>query len=263
MMARERQALCILAVVVIGLLSFVFYAVRKSPENRTAALLTAPPVEAAESEEAAAPAPTPSAETLGELLAAVSADRDREPATEGARAVGEIQGTGRRVDPLREARIGDQIESRAPEEIPLTRQAPAVAEPQPARPRSTEYVVKKGETLTGISKAHYGTTRKWRGILEANSSKLSRPEDLREGMTIVIPGIEGAAPRAASPSAAPAAPSPSGSVKTHEVAKGETLSGISTKYYGTSRRWKDILKANAGKLARPEDLRPGMKLKIP
>jgi len=50
---------------------------------------------------------------------------------------------------------------------------------------------------------------------------------------------------------------------THVVQKGETLSEISQKYYGTATRWRDILRANALLVPEPKLLRPGMRLVIP
>jgi 5'-nucleotidase len=49
--------------------------------------------------------------------------------------------------------------------------------------------------------------------------------------------------------------------KTHTVARGETLGGISQKYYGTTKKWSKIADAN-GNLD-PRKLRIGMKLIIP
>jgi nucleoid-associated protein YgaU len=49
----------------------------------------------------------------------------------------------------------------------------------------------------------------------------------------------------------------------HIVRKGETLSGISQKLYGTSKRWPQILQANRDRLDAPEKIRPGMLLIIP
>jgi len=52
-------------------------------------------------------------------------------------------------------------------------------------------------------------------------------------------------------------------VSYHKVAKGETLTQISRKYYGRANSWRQILKANSMLLTAPEQLRPGMKLRIP
>jgi len=58
-------------------------------------------------------------------------------------------------------------------------------------------------------------------------------------------------------------PAPALQPRTHVVQRGETLSEISKDYYGTSTKWREILKANSGILDDPRLLRPGMKLKIP
>jgi len=50
---------------------------------------------------------------------------------------------------------------------------------------------------------------------------------------------------------------------THTVAPGETLSAISKKYYGTTKRVNDIYNANRVTLSSPNALKPGMVLKLP
>jgi LysM repeat protein len=59
------------------------------------------------------------------------------------------------------------------------------------------------------------------------------------------------------------APAPAPRPRTHVVERGETLSEISQKHYGTSTKWQDVLKANRNVVTDPRLLRPGMKLKIP
>ncbi len=49
----------------------------------------------------------------------------------------------------------------------------------------------------------------------------------------------------------------------HIAQRGETLSGISQKLYGTSKFWPKILQANSERLSSPEKLQPGMYLVIP
>jgi nucleoid-associated protein YgaU len=49
----------------------------------------------------------------------------------------------------------------------------------------------------------------------------------------------------------------------HIVQKGDTLSAISEKYYGTARYWQKILAANDAVLKDPDRLVPGTRLVIP
>jgi nucleoid-associated protein YgaU len=50
------------------------------------------------------------------------------------------------------------------------------------------YVVRSGDTLSGIAKAHYGSEAFWESIFDANRKAIGRnPHDLRVGMKLVIP----------------------------------------------------------------------------
>ena len=49
----------------------------------------------------------------------------------------------------------------------------------------------------------------------------------------------------------------------HIVGKGETLSDISYKYYGSANKWQKILDANRNVIKDANKLRPGVKLIIP
>ncbi|MBW8040719.1 MAG: LysM peptidoglycan-binding domain-containing protein [Planctomycetes bacterium] len=51
--------------------------------------------------------------------------------------------------------------------------------------------------------------------------------------------------------------------KYHIVQDGETLSGISYKYYGSENQWQKILDTNRNVIKDVKDLRPGMKIIIP
>ena len=50
---------------------------------------------------------------------------------------------------------------------------------------------------------------------------------------------------------------------SYVVQPGDTLSSISKRFYGSSRRWKDIFKANRDRLVSPESVRPGQTLRLP
>ncbi len=62
---------------------------------------------------------------------------------------------------------------------------------------------------------------------------------------------------------APDSPGHSDIPATHTVAKGETLTKISLKYYGTQNRWREIYNYNRDTLSTPSSLKPGDKLKLP
>lgn len=50
---------------------------------------------------------------------------------------------------------------------------------------------------------------------------------------------------------------------THTVVKGDTLTRISQKYYGTQNRWREIYNYNRDVLPTPSALKIGVKLKLP
>lgn len=57
----------------------------------------------------------------------------------------------------------------------------------PAAGSGTEYVVKPGDTLAGIAQRHYGSSSRWRVILDANRDRLKDERSLRPGQTIILP----------------------------------------------------------------------------
>jgi nucleoid-associated protein YgaU len=58
-------------------------------------------------------------------------------------------------------------------------------------------------------------------------------------------------------------PKPVPVVRKHVVKDGETLSSISSHYYGTANRWREILQANRDVLKDERSLAIGATLKIP
>jgi LysM repeat protein len=56
-------------------------------------------------------------------------------------------------------------------------------------------------------------------------------------------------------------PSPAYALE-HEVQRGETLQAISQKYFGTTRKWHALFQANRELLKTPQQVEPGMKLRI-
>lgn len=62
--------------------------------------------------------------------------------------------------------------------------------------------------------------------------------------------------------ARPAQP-PTPQIRIHTVKAGETLSEISIRYLGTSHKYREIFNLNRDQLRSPNDIREGMKLRIP
>lgn len=115
------------------------------------------------------------------------------------------------------------------------------------------YVVKRDDSYYKIAQRELGNAARWRDIEQLNGIP---PEDLRVGQTIKLPA------RAAATTTAPDRVAPAaGDGRTHTVASGETLADISKRYFGTTTKWKEILKANPGVDANA--MKVGQKLAIP
>ncbi len=91
-----------------------------------------------------------------------------------------------------------------PKLVPIETVAKPIARPvdDPALVPSSTYVVKNGDTLSGISLSTYGTTRHWQKILEANPS-IKDAKRLRYGMKITLPALPGRRTATVAPAAAP------------------------------------------------------------
>ncbi len=70
-------------------------------------------------------------------------------------------------------------------------------------------------------------------------------------------------PSSASTRGAPPPVAASAGPRTYPVVKGDTLSNISNKMYGTPNRWQEIFNANRDQLSTPNAMKPGQVLKIP
>ncbi len=65
----------------------------------------------------------------------------------------------------------------------VSSQEPQMQEP----PAVVTYKVKSSDTLQKISMKHYGTTKKWKKIYEANRDKLKSPDKIYAGQVLKIP----------------------------------------------------------------------------
>lgn len=85
------------------------------------------------------------------------------------------------------------------------------------------------------------------------------------GTAVPVDGTQVATAPSGRPVVAPAPDSPGRSdiPQTHTVVRGDTLTKISQKYYGTQNRWREIYNYNRDTLSTPSSLKPGDKLKLP
>jgi len=119
------------------------------------------------------------------------------------------------------------------------------------------YTVQKDDSFYKIAQKALGKASRWKEIEKLNNVA---PEDLRVGQVLKLPPKEVSSDDSAG-SHGETGTTGEGGGKVHIVASGETLSDISKQYYGTTRKWHDIIKANPGVDA--ESLRVGQKLNIP
>jgi len=64
--------------------------------------------------------------------------------------------------------------------------AAAEAERQ-AKARVRTYVVQSGDTLVSISRKFYQTPNRWKDILDTNKNRMTNPDELKAGETIILP----------------------------------------------------------------------------
>lgn len=136
------------------------------------------------------------------------------------------------------------------------------AGPAPTAPpaRGDEYVIQSGDTLESIAVAKYGSRSSMALLLEANPGL--KPHALRVGKTLVLPAKAEKQPEETSTRNLAVTPDVVGA-KTYVIQPGDTLSGISTKVYKTSRHYDKIYEANKDKISDPHMLVVGSTLSMP
>jgi len=162
-----------------------------------------------------------------------------------------------------ETQISEQLDDKEPREVPLIPQEKEPEEP----PATVTHVVKKGESLSGISRLYYDAPGRWRLIVEANKDLVKDPNRIRPGMKLVIPFPPSARAKKLGKAGGNArmlgVKTPVPGKKIYEVRKGDTLYKIAAKFYEDGRAWKDILAANSDLIKGPQELQPGMRLILP
>ncbi len=148
---------------------------------------------------------------------------------------------------------------------------------QPVEPSASEslrvYVIQPGDTLSRIATRELGSISLADNIYLLNRDVINDPDHLMVGVRIRLPMRESLGtplpPGSGLPVVTPDRPSvpvgtaTAGRERVHRVMRGETLSSISLRFYGTSAGWRGIYEANRNVLANPNQLQVGMELVIP
>lgn len=139
---------------------------------------------------------------------------------------------------------------------------------RPARLRVRMITVQSGDTLSGLAAEHLGSGGKWRRLMEVNSDRLDSPQDLRAGMKLRIPAqperdVAQAADAALAGADEDAQETRSSAPNSYTVQGGDNLYRIAQKHLGDGDRYREIYEANKDQLATANDIRVGMKLKLP
>jgi nucleoid-associated protein YgaU len=132
---------------------------------------------------------------------------------------------------------------------------------------SRDYVVKRGDTLSSIASHELGASSKWPEIAKANEDTLHGSTNLKVGTKLKIPAAGASAgPSAPEGSAVASQDAPaSAATAEHEyvVKSGDTLWAIAKSEMGSDKCVVQLKEANAGVLKGSDQLKVGMKLKIP
>jgi nucleoid-associated protein YgaU len=142
-----------------------------------------------------------------------------------------------------------------------------------AEPQFIMHKVKRGETLGQLAKKYLGNPNLHPEIFNANRDDLGNPNDLRIGMVLKIPVPADSKPTETDKTPPPprpvtvepkpvSKPEPQ-TFSDYTVKRGQSLSIIALRTLGDSERYMEIYQANRDQLKSPDDLHPGMVLKIP
>ena len=144
-------------------------------------------------------------------------------------------------------------------------QPPASGQIETAEAQVERYEVKRGDTLSGICAEYYGDAGLFPALQKANGLK---SPDLVPGQTISLPPravLTSNSPQTAPP-VQPEQPAPTETVRknrTYTVQKGDMLERIARRELGDGRRANEIFEMNRDQLSSPDDIQPGMVLKLP
>ena len=156
----------------------------------------------------------------------------------------------------------------------------------PAGGAGVRYKVSSGDTLTRIAAKFYNGSgaRIIEAIFQANKERLSSPDEIREGMELLLPVVDGVSPQASEPRAKESVSSPPqhpprpreaeepptnrpsprpGPARWYQVQPNDRYVSIAREQLGDAGRWKEIYELNKEKFPDPGRIRPGVRIKLP
>ena len=120
------------------------------------------------------------------------------------------------------------------------------------------YTVQRGDSYYTIARDQLGDARRYRELEQLNGID---PYELRVGMVITLPATRAGGRQEGERRTAPTPPQAAEGQVVHVVERGDILGEISMRYYGTSRRWREIAEAN--NITDRDPLHVGQRLIIP
>ncbi len=140
-----------------------------------------------------------------------------------------------------------------------------------ARPLLT-YRVVAGDTLSSIARHYYGagTRRNIDAILDMNRSVLANPNMIKVGMSLVLPDWHREQTRAGSPrpvvdrdARLVVSRQRTTAVRWYQVRKNDRYVSIARQQLGDASRWREIYDLNKDKFPDPNQIRDGVRIKLP
>lgn len=123
------------------------------------------------------------------------------------------------------------------------------------------YTIQVGDTFSSIALDHYGESRHYLLIQQANPG--IDPQRLKPGMTIKLPSLPTRSTDATRDDTA-GTPAPLDEARQYRVQIGDSLHAISTRLYGDISRWQKIYDLNRTQIGdNPARLKVGMILVLP
>jgi len=133
----------------------------------------------------------------------------------------------------------------------------------PATPRDRVHHVREGETLFVIAEKYYGNGEYYMSIYEANRNKMTSPNHLRAGVRLVIPNRAGTIRQGTPAPGSESEPAPAQRYTTYTVKRGDSLSVLAQKFFGTTKALPKLIELNRDKIADPDWVPVGTVLKVP